>query len=275
MGMIDLQAALDVREALSHLERDGFVRVPRVLSSSQVEALQARVDLLFASDRPKSKQVLYVDGQVPPDTPHLDALLHQWLNPHRFQPNLGTADLVDAPGAIAAKLLGSDPVLFQDLLLVKEPGQSKFPWHQDFPFWPIDRPQAVVCWIPLVESNPSGGGLQFLRGSHRLGPQPVVDLHRGGPQSASAVTLDLDAMFEAVCPALEPGDALFFSPLVFHSSAQRSTVGRRAAWSSIWLHPSVRWSHARAPAHPLCRSVEDGALVHSLASASGPPSGSA
>lgn len=241
------------------LARDGFTPHPGLLPPADVARLRGRVDALFASARPSSRQVLYVDGRVPPDTPPLADLLHQWLNPHRFGAE-GTADLLDAPRRVAAALLGAEPVLFQDLLLVKTPAQRRFPWHQDFPFWPVDRPLGVVCWIPLVQSVAAGGGLMFARGSHRLGVQPVVDLHRGRPQAADARLDALDG-FEAVCPPLAPGDAVFFSPLVMHCSPPRHTPGRRAAWSSIWLHPDVRWHHARAPAHPLCRETVDGAPV--------------
>lgn len=241
------------------LARDGFVPHPGLLSPADVARLRSRVDALFGSERPQSRQVLYVDGRVPPGTPPLDDLLHQWLNPHRFGVE-GTADLLDAPRRAAAALLGAEPVLFQDLLLVKTPAQRRFPWHQDFPFWPVDRPLGVVCWIPLVPSVALGGGLMFARGSQRLGVQPVIDLHRGEPQATGAQLAALDD-FETVCPSLDPGDAVFFSPLVMHASPPRRTRGRRAAWSSIWLHPDVCWQHARAPAHPLCREVPDGAPV--------------
>lgn len=242
------------------LDRDGFVTRAGVLDPGDVARLAARVEALFDSPHPPSRQVLYVDGRPPPDTPPLDRLLHQWLNPHRLGVE-GTADLLDGPRRIAAELLDAEPVLFQDLLLVKTPSQQRFPWHQDFPFWPVDRPRGVVCWIPLVPSTGAGGGLTFARGSHRLGPLPAIDLHRGHPQDPTAEMPSLDG-FDPICPPLAPGDAVFFSPLVLHGSAPRGTPGRRAAWSSIWLHPSVRWHHARAPAHPLCREVPDGAPVH-------------
>jgi len=248
-------------EAARGLELRGFAVVPDLLDAEARATLAPRVEALFASARPRSRQVLYVDGRVPPDTPHLDRLLHQWLNPHRLPGDEGTADLLDPPRALAARLLDAPPVLFQDLLLVKEPGQSRFPWHQDFPFWPIDKPRAVVCWVPLVASTHRAGGLMFARGSHRIGPLPAVDLHRGRPQDPAAEWPAIEGRFDTVCPTLQPGDALVFSPLVLHGSPPRRMGGRRVAWSSVWLHPDVRWCHARAPAHPICRHVVDGARV--------------
>lgn len=254
----------DILQVRRQIEMDGFATVPELLTYAQVAALQLRVDALFTSTRPKSKQVLYVDGHVPEDTPPLDDLLHQWLNPHRFGSHEGTSNFLEAPRAFASQLLDAEPVLFQDLLLVKEMGQQRFPWHQDFPFWPIDRPEAVVCWIPLVSNEIEGGGLRFARASHRLGEQPIIDLHRGTQQDRSDPTYLLQTAYEIVCPRLQAGDAVFFSPLIFHSSMPRTLAGQRAAWSSIWLDPTVRWSHRRVPAHPVCRQVTDGEFVHPL-----------
>ena len=257
-----------LRDALAN---DGFAVARAVLPAGPLHALADRVDALFGSARAPSRQVLYVDGRTPPDTPPLDRLLHQWLNPHRYPGDEGTADLLAGPRALAAEALEAAPVLFQDLLLVKTAGQARFPWHQDFPFWPVDRPLGVVIWIPLVANAPRAGGLMFARGSHGLGPQPVVDLHRGHAQDPTQMLPAIDERFEVVCPEIAPGDALIFSPLVFHGSPPRRVGGRRVAWSSIWLHPDVRWSHERAPAHPICRQVIDGAPVHPLTTAAPQP----
>ena len=251
--------------AATDLERDGYLVWPDLLDPSEMDALRTRADALWASDHPRSRQVLYVNGQVPPETRPLDALLHQWLNPHRLPPSEGTGGLLAPVQAAAAALLEAEPVLFQDLLLVKTPSQARFPWHQDFPFWPVDRPQGLVCWIPLVANEESGGGLTFARGSHRSGVGPAIDLHRGTAQDASVPLTFEPSSWPHDCPALRPGDAVFFSPLTWHASGKRATPGQRAAWSSVWLHPSVCWHHARARAHSACRETTDGAPVGPLA----------
>lgn len=247
----------------AQLATDGFVVVPQLLNKVGVAKLSRLCDMLLAGNRTKSRQVLYADGLVPEGTPALDRLLHQWLNPHRFDGPDGTGELLPTLFAAASALLDTDPVLFQDLILIKDATQAAFPMHQDFPFWPIDRPQGVVCWISLVPNTKAAGGLMFARGSHRLGIQSIVDLHRDRPQDPAHRRADLSD-FEFVTPALLPGDAVFFSPLVYHGSPRRRDPGLRAAWSSIWMHPECRWSHARVPAHPLCRETRDGESVRSV-----------
>ena len=243
---------------------DGFVHIPAVLTPAQVAELAGRTPALFGSEHQRSRQVLYVSGEAPPETPHLDAIMHTWLNPHRFTDGLGTGDLLSAPRAAAAKILNTDPVLLQDIYLIKEPGQQRFAWHQDFPFWPIDKPLALTCWIPLFDSAEGAGNLQLAPRSHQIGVHGAIDLHREIPQAAGEERVDVEAQFSVVEPAFAAGDALLFSPLLYHCSGPRTLPGRRPAWASTWLHPRVRWSHARAPTHPLCPHIEDGAFVSEL-----------
>ncbi|MGB1014259.1 MAG: phytanoyl-CoA dioxygenase family protein, partial [Nannocystaceae bacterium] len=139
-----------------------------------------------------------------------------------------------------------------------------FPWHQDFPFWPVNRPQGVVVWIPLDDAGVERGGLAFARGSHRLGPRPVVDLHVGTPQDCHAELGFDPSSFEIVRPRYNRGDAVAFLPTTFHGSPEVIVEHERQAWSSAWLHPEVRWHHANAPNHPLCQHVRDGAPVREL-----------
>jgi hypothetical protein len=99
--------------------------------------------------RPMSRQVLYTHGPTPEGRPPLTALMDQWLSPFRYSGPCSTRVQADALRPLAASLLGEPSVLFQDLLLVKREGQKRFPWHQDFGFWPVDKPWGVVIWVPL------------------------------------------------------------------------------------------------------------------------------
>ena len=243
------------------LELDGVVIASGFLSDGDVQALVRVVDVLARKSVPRSRQVLYTHEPAPPDRPHFDTLMHQWLNPHRFAGPESTRTVADSLRPRLAALLGAEPVLFQDLIMVKRAGHRRFPWHQDFPFWPVDRPLGVIVWTPLVRSDERSGGLSFALGSHRMEPWSAIDLHTGLTQSgARDPASSLDA-YEILRPHFTAGDAALFSPLMFHMSPPGRPGPARAAWSSVWLHPSVRWQHARAPRHPLCRIVSDGASV--------------
>lgn len=243
------------------IESHGLVLAPGLLSADEVRALAEVVDALVEADVPRSRQVLYTHEPAPADRPHFDALMHQWLNLHRLSRPASTHQIADALRPRVARMLGVEPVLLQDLILLKHRGHPAFPWHQDFPFWPVDRPQGVIVWVPLVQSDERSGGLAFARGSHRLGAWPAIDLHTGLAQRDARDPGPMLEQHEILRPRFHMGDAALFSPLMFHMSSANERGPARAAWSSIWLDPSVRWCHARAPRHPICQQVPDGAPV--------------
>lgn len=246
------------REAL---DQDGVVVLPGAVDRHHLDALRDALAANRASQRPMSRQVLYTHGPTPQGRPPLTALMDQWLSPFLFPGAGSTKAVADALRPLAAELLGEPGVLFQDLLLVKREGQKEFPWHQDFGYWPVDRPLGVVLWVPLQPSDATSGALRFAAGSHRLGPRPVVDLHDGSPQDHAAdLAFDADS-WPMLAPTYGAGDAVAFTPVTFHASPAMRRPGERAAWSCIFLSPRARWSHSNAPNHPLCRTVLDGAFV--------------
>lgn len=255
---------MNATTARRELLEDGVSLLKGVVEEPLVDALRDAVSEHRALARPMSRQVLYTHGPAPADRPPLTALMDQWLSPHRYEGPGSTRPVADALRPLATELLGAPGVLFQDLLLIKREGQREFPWHQDFGFWPVDRPLGVVLWIPLQASDDTSGALRFALGSHRLGPRPVVDLHDGLPQQSGAdLAFDPDE-WPMFVPTYEVGDAVAFTPTTFHASPPMKRPGARAAWSCIFLDPEVRWSHLNAPNHPLCKVVEDGAPVAEL-----------
>ena len=38
---------------------------------------------------------------------------------------------------------------------------STIPWHQDYPFWPVDTPDALSTWTPMEDVTTSGGCLEL------------------------------------------------------------------------------------------------------------------
>jgi ectoine hydroxylase-related dioxygenase (phytanoyl-CoA dioxygenase family) len=250
-----------IRRARESLDADGVALLPGVVDLDLLDGLRTAVQANRDAGRPMSRQVLYTHRATPIGRPPLTALMDQWLSPHRFEGAGSTRRVADATRPLAAAILGEEPVLFQDLLLVKHEGQKAFPWHQDFGYWPVDRPLGVVLWVPLQASDGATGALRFALGSHRLGPRPVVDLHDGSTQEPGA-DLAFDAeSWPTFAPTYQPGDAVAFTPITFHASPAMRRPIERAAWSCIFLSPRARWRHANAPNHPLCKLVPDGAPV--------------
>lgn len=252
---------MNVDELRAELEESGVALLPQVIAPAVLNSLRSAVGANRRNGRPMSRQVLYTHKPPPPDRPPLTALMDQWLNPHRFAGEGSTRAAAEALRPLAERLLGTEAILFQDLLLVKREGQREFPWHQDFPYWPVNRPAGIVFWVPLHGSDGNTGALHFAVGSHRLGPRPVVDLHDGAPQAPEASLGFEPDGWPLFAPTYAAGDAVVFTPVTFHASPAMRRPIERAAWSCIFLSSSVRWCHANAPNHPLCRVVPDGAPV--------------
>ena len=71
---------------------------------------------------------------------------------------------------IAADLLGVEQVrIYHDQALYKEAGGGLTPWHQDQYYWPIDTPDTVTMWMPLIDITEEMGMLTFASGTHEKG----------------------------------------------------------------------------------------------------------
>lgn len=143
----------------------------------------------------------------------------------------------------------------------KRAGHAPFPWHQDFPFWPVDRPVGLIAWTPLDPCDEENGALQIALGSHRAGVGPAIDLHSGEPQAGYERSTFRPADHALASPSLAPGDVILFHPLTWHRSPPNVTGAARRVWASTWLQGDARWSRQRAPRHPLSSKITDGAAL--------------
>jgi ectoine hydroxylase-related dioxygenase (phytanoyl-CoA dioxygenase family) len=106
-------------------------------------------------------------------------------------------------------------------------------WHQDFAFWPMKRPTALTCWIPLHDVDKTTGCLRFMRGSHRWGNRPSI------------VPRTIEQVFE-LSPDQEPdrrsvelpmrlGDCDFHHGLVFHGAPPNTSDQYRLTYKIIFM----------------------------------------
>ncbi len=202
-----------------------------------------------------------LDGWARDATPSAYGLLHNnlWLVLPAF------AALV-RDGRIAGRvqrLLGVDSVqLFQDNLVWKLPGNpTEIQWHQDFSYWPLDRPAGLTTWLALDDADEERGAMAFVPGSHRWGERAPADFIRGTGQPSNPNLLPLDPDGRAVEPALaRAGELIVHHPLVWHRSGPNRSAQPRRAWTATWVLPEVRWATEHAP-HPFLWSLRpaDGA----------------
>ncbi len=185
-----------------------------------------------------------------------------------WKSNADFADFARAsplPGLVAA-LLSSDKLnLYEDSVLVKEPGAiEKTAFHQDMSYFHVEGYQVCTTWVPLDPVRAETGAVRFIPGSHRwkkkyrpnfftsdlLMPdtegEAVPDFHKS-ERSSEAVSFDM-----------APGDITVHHARTIHGAGGNvSRATRRRAISVRYCGDDARF-HLRKgvppkPHHALMR----------------------
>jgi phytanoyl-CoA hydroxylase len=139
--------------------------------------------------------------------------------------------------------VGGDVASIHTMLINKPPGvDGRHPLHQDllyFPFRPAD--QIVAAWTALEPSTRENGCLVVVPGTHRgeLLPHanPDWEYLNTGYFGATGV----GAETERVHLEMQPGDTVFFHPLLLHGSGQNRSSGFRRAISAHYASAACRF----------------------------------
>ncbi|MDH3699894.1 MAG: phytanoyl-CoA dioxygenase family protein [Alphaproteobacteria bacterium] len=128
-------------------------------------------------------------------------------------------------------LLDGEVYHYHSKLSAKEPGGGgSWEWHQDYGYWYHNgclQPLMASVMVAIDRATPENGCLKMLKGSHAAG-RIDHNLTDGDQVCADPERLaQLEAIFETVDCALEPGDAVFFHCNTLHRSDQNRSAHRR------------------------------------------------
>lgn len=233
-----------VSEAAGRLRARGYCVLPPLVDAATLTALRADLEGLHLRD-PATNAYGILRHNLWRDLPAFRALL-----------------LGGALAEVARALTGAQEIVFfQDNLIWKPPGtRARLEWHQDYAYWPLDRPDGLTLWLALDDADEANGCLRYVPGTHLLGERAPTDFVARAPLpvSAQAVAADLPPLdagdAEGEAAPVVAGGALAHHPLTWHMSGPNTTGSRttgrpRRAWSLTWLSPAVRWATGHAP-HP-------------------------
>jgi len=161
--------------------------------------------------------------------------------------------------SVAKALLGTEDIqLWQEQLIVKPPYKGKeSAWHQDYCFWPMTKPSALTCWIPLHDVNNQTGCMRFLAGSNLWNNEPTIM-----PQSLADIC-DSSNSRQPVkiidCP-MKIGDCSFHSGVTFHGATRNRSSAYRLAYKIVYMSSSTLY---RTLSHSMTNnySFNDGELI--------------
>lgn len=208
--------------------RQGYLRVPGVLSSAEVEDFRS----LVLASRQRA-------GESGAD--YREEALHRVVNAWRREQAFAAITFHPYVRALATTLAGCPLRLWHDQIMCK-PGGS--PWtfmHQGQPNWShICRPdsRAITAWIALVDVPLEKGCMGYIPGSHRrwnLGQQMGAEV-----ESFFDLAPDLlDAPVNFV--PLKAGDVAFHHGCTAHCAAANQTSDDRIAATVNFMDLETRF----------------------------------
>ncbi len=170
--------------------------------------------------------------------------------------------------ALAAALMRASRVhLYEDSLLVKEPGTVEpTAFHQDLAYFHVEGEQVCTVWCPLDPVTRETGAVGYVRGSHRWERlfQPNLFVSEMAiPRTQGEPVPDVAAQgdrYDVVFFELEPGDVTVHHARTLHGAVgNRSRTRRRRAISVRYCGDDVRYRlREGAPRKPHQDRVRDG-----------------
>jgi len=251
---MDAVSPLVTADDVETFRRDGVVCLRGVLPPELVLAMASPVETAIASAQSADLATM-ASGADAAGAGRFVAGVDHW----RHQPEMYAFSARSPLPAIVAALLGSQRVfLYEDSVLVKEPGAAaRTHWHQDLGYFHLDGRQLCTTWCPLDPVTYGTGAMRFVRGSHAWGrlfrPHMFVD-STAIPGTEGEEVPDIEAAAAAgecdvVSFELEPGDITVHHASTLHASGPNtSTSTRRRAISVRYCGDDARY--LRRPGTP-------------------------
>jgi ectoine hydroxylase-related dioxygenase (phytanoyl-CoA dioxygenase family) len=218
-------------EQVSAYRKQGFVRLPHVLSAETVgryePEITGKVVELNTQHLPMAERSTYQKAflQIENLWPH-SPLVRELVFARRL-------------AAIAADLMGVRGVrLYHDQALYKEAGGGITPWHADHYYWPLDSDRTVTAWVPLQAVQAAMGPLAFAAGSHSFSFGRDLPL---GDESEAALQVALaEQGFPVDNDSYDLGTVSFHNGWTFHRAGENHTATPRRVMTMIYIDADIR-----------------------------------
>lgn len=229
----------------------GYVVVPGLLDGADLERWKDRlIDIVEGRVPPAEgmlvmKDVMVAKGDVVPGS-KLEAVAK--IQDYEQDEVLDSYTTHDQILDCVERIVGHDVQTIHTMLINKPPNvDGRHPLHQDllyFPFRPASK--IVASWTALERVTKENGCLVVIPGSHKgeLIPHenpPNIENLNAAYFGAKGVE---DWKEKRVHLEMEPGDTVFFHPVLLHGSGRNRTQGFRRAISAHYTAVDVEWGWA-------------------------------
>ncbi|MCC6729641.1 MAG: phytanoyl-CoA dioxygenase family protein [Chthonomonadales bacterium] len=233
-------------EQAAAFERDGFVVVPGLFDSEEVDLLSriARADHGLAQQAINRHDT---GGNV------TRLALRNTLSDDVYSAVARSRRIVDS----MERLLGGEVYHYHHKMTMKEPRVGgAWEWHQDYGYWYGNGclfPYMASCYVAVDAATRENGCMQVIRGSHHMGR---VDHGTVADQTGADLERVEQALkrLELVYCEMAAGDALHFhSNLLHRSDENRSSLPR---WGLICCYNAARNDPYKEHHHPRYTPLE-------------------
>ena len=226
---------LDATQIDAYLEY-GFLLVPKLIEIDELESWSNRFVDIVNGDRPQTpgmvlmKDVMVAKGAVVPEDPILG--VNKLLN---FEDDPGFYSYVQNKNlvAVANDLIGNELYSLVTNVFNKPPEvDGRHPLHQDLRYFRMRPPEKIVAaWTAISACTRDNGCLAVVPKSHRMGSLEhrlpdwdFVNFAFYGVEDTTGL--------ERKHIEMEPGDTVFFHPLLIHGSGRNLTSECRRSIST-------------------------------------------
>ena len=221
---------------LDKYRRDGYVKLPHVLSGQTIEHYNGVVTEAVLSRAKHYKPLEQRDT-------YGKAFL-QIGNLWTEDEGVKELSFSRRLARIAAELMGCRGVrMYHDQALCKEAGGGFTPWHCDQQYWPLATEKCLTAWIPLQAVPQEMGPLQFAQGSQHLVAGRDLAI---SDESEAVMARTLADCFKDETP-FALGEVSFHAGWTFHRAGPNRTDRLRAVMTVIYMDIDMR---LKAPDNP-------------------------
>lgn len=236
-------------EMLEAYWEHGYVVVPGLLPDEDLDRWKHRLQAIAEGNVPLApgmlvmKDVMVAKGAVRPGS-SMEAIAK--IQDYENDPVLDAYTTHPRVLDCVERIVGHEVQTIHTMLINKPPNvDGRHPLHQDllyFPFRPADR--IVASWTALERVTKENGCLVVVPGTHRgeLLPHenpPDIEWLNAAYFGAKGVEAQLA---RRVHLEMEPGDTVFFHPVLLHGSGRNRTRGFRRAISAHYAAVDVEWA---------------------------------
>jgi phytanoyl-CoA hydroxylase len=216
---------------------NGYVQLLDVLTSEELRFVREQLDDVnrmtldsghdLSAGRPEYERVFVQKVNL--------WTVHDGMRRYVFSPKIAE---------IARQLVGTPRVrLWHDHALIKMPGDSKeSSWHQDLPYWPMNEPGALSCWMALDDVDERNGCMQFVPKSYTWGKFEPIRLAGETQDLFSMVPEPETKDLTPVVMRMPAGSCTFHHGLTFHYATRNQTDRPRRAMVTIYMPDGITYN---------------------------------